>query len=265
MPVDPPAAARVRRFALAERGGWVFLWGGDSEAADEARLPPFEPMDTPDFAFAAGCVDYDASYEQVNANLLDFTHLGYVHAGSFLGEADKWADALANVRRVDNGVAVTWWVQGALVPPEAGMPPETRVDQHIAYQYLVPGHLSMWIRIYPLGTAEASGFDEPVGELLSADYNSQSVAMTDERRSRYFFTWGVPAAVPDAAVHAEQRAGLARRAFTEDKTMIEAQQRIIDRTPPGRRMRPNPGDKALTLFERLMAARAAEPSGTAAA
>ena len=49
----------------------------------------------------------------------------------------------------------------------------------------------------------------------------------------------------------DQLMALAGQAFGEDKTMIEAQQRVIDATPAPRIM-PTSADKGVTVYNRLV-------------
>ena len=53
--------------------------------------------------------------------------------------------------------------------------------------------------------------------------------------------------------------GIAHQAFAEDRTMIQAQQRVIDITPEPRIM-PTGADRAITLFNQLIAKRVREES-----
>jgi vanillate O-demethylase monooxygenase subunit len=53
--------------------------------------------------------------------------------------------------------------------------------------------------------------------------------------------------------------GIAAKAFAEDRTMIEAQQRVIDMTPVPRIM-PTGADRAITLFNQMIAKRVREES-----
>jgi vanillate O-demethylase monooxygenase subunit len=76
------------------------------------------------------------------------------------------------------------------------------------------------------------------------------VTPTSESTTSYYFSWGPAAEHGDEAM-AQAMIDVAIMAFNEDKTMIEAQQRIID-TDPGRRVMPTSADKAITLFTRLM-------------
>ena len=50
------------------------------------------------------------------------------------------------------------------------------------------------------------------------------------KTARYFFSWGPHRKHGDAALR-DTLMGIAHKAFEEDRTMIEAQQRVIDVTP----------------------------------
>ena len=52
---------------------------------------------------------------------------------------------------------------------------------------------------FPAGTAEACGFTKPTLEPLHANFTSQAVTAIDERRTRYYFTWG-PSTREDRAI-----------------------------------------------------------------
>ena len=77
------------------------------------------------------------------------------------------------------------------------------------------------------------------------------------RSSAPAFAGGQPASDPNAVRDAGPEAmrdalmKLADMAFGEDKVMIEAQQKVIDRTPDPRVM-PTAHDKGVTMFNRLV-------------
>ncbi|MDG5487785.1 aromatic ring-hydroxylating dioxygenase subunit alpha [Sphingomonas sp. BGYR3] len=249
----PPRAA-IRRFAIVEQGGWVFVWGGAPEAADESLLPPFVAIDSPDYFFVKGRLDYAASNDLINANLLDFTHLTFVHPASF-GADESWAQVKPTIQPIANGVAVEWWVETQAMPGTDKDNPML-VDLHTSYEYLVPGYLIMRTEPYPLGTvAQLSASGKPPCGPLVSEVHGQAVTALSATTSRYFFTWGVPRTMPDAETLIHQRLAMAQQAFAEDKAIIEAQHAIIASAPADRAIMPTGGDKAITLFERAMARR----------
>ncbi|MEO7470419.1 MAG: aromatic ring-hydroxylating dioxygenase subunit alpha, partial [Sphingobium limneticum] len=94
-------------------------------------------------------------------------------------------------------------------------------------------------------------------------FTSQAVTPTGDRTARYFFSWGPHRDHGDEAIR-DMLMTLADRAFAEDKVMIEAQQRVIDRTPSPRIM-PTVHDRGVTLFNRLVERLARAEAGEAEA
>lgn len=251
-----PERAAVRSYAVVERGGWVFAWGGNPAEADEALLPPFVPLDSPEFLFVKGYIDYEASNDLINANLLDFTHLAYVHPASF-GVDESWAEVKPKITPLSQGVHVEWWVANQAMP-DLGVEGPTHIDLLTTYDYLVPGYLVMRTDPYPPGTIDRlSPSGEPDGPPMISEVHGQAVTALTETTSRYFYTWGLPRAFPLAEAMAPKRLAMAEMAFAEDKAMIEAQQAVITAGGAARPVMPTAADKAITLFERKMAQLAA--------
>jgi vanillate O-demethylase monooxygenase subunit len=61
---------------------------GDPAKADEALIPPAVGFDDPDYILGRGQLDYAAEARLINDNLLDFSHLTFVHAQSFGSDPD---------------------------------------------------------------------------------------------------------------------------------------------------------------------------------
>lgn len=72
---------RVRRYPLAERGLWTWIWMGDPARADESLIP--DPgYDRPGyFDDFYACFAVDANYQLLHENLLDTGHVSFVHPG----------------------------------------------------------------------------------------------------------------------------------------------------------------------------------------
>ena len=82
-----PAAMRVRSYPLAEKHSLIWIWMGDA-APDESMIPDFSPLD-PDAPEPPGRRDHilmSASWDLIMDNLLDLSHVAYLHDGS-LGNA----------------------------------------------------------------------------------------------------------------------------------------------------------------------------------
>jgi phenylpropionate dioxygenase-like ring-hydroxylating dioxygenase large terminal subunit len=89
-----PAACAVHAYPIVEKWKWLWIWPGDPALADAALIPDHDAMGLPDENFTLqGDVYYavPGRHMLMHDNLLDLTHLGYLHQ-STIG-ADGLADA----------------------------------------------------------------------------------------------------------------------------------------------------------------------------
>ncbi|CAM8672911.1 aromatic ring-hydroxylating dioxygenase subunit alpha [Sphingobium sp.] len=244
-----PAQARVRSYPVAEKHSWVWIWMGDHEAADEVLIPGAVGLDHPDYILGHGQLDYAAEARLINDNLLDFSHLSYVHANSF-GAPEAWAYERPKITMLERGVRVERWITGeSAVPGEAiGQP----IERFASYDFLVPGVLLMTGGNFPQGTSQSLGGGAPdmSKALAGVTFTSQAVTPMTDKTARYFFSWGPHRDHGDEALR-DTLMGIAAMAFGEDKDIIEAQQRVMDATPDFRIM-PTTADRGVTLFNRLV-------------
>lgn len=247
-----PRDARVRTWPATIRHGWVWIWMGDPAKADPALIPePFPGVGIDEFATAGEVMDFAAEARLVSDNLLDFSHLPYVHGGSFRSPPE-WAQSSMNVKQLDRGVRFERWIENGkgkfLYDPRPAEP----FDEWLGYDYLLPGVLVMWSGIFPGGTARALNFGRPdlsraIGQVSS---NIQAITPVTERLSRYHFTVGLHRRLGRGTELIGRLLELTVQAFTEDQRMIEAQQRVIDRDPD-RPIMPTVHDRGVTLYNRL--------------
>jgi vanillate O-demethylase monooxygenase subunit len=244
-----PPNARVRSYPVVERHTWVWVWMGDADAADEALIPPAVGLDHPDYILGHGHLDYAAEARLINDNLLDFSHLSFVHANSF-GTGPEFAETQAKIGPLERGIRYQRWIENTT--GSSSRKSETPMDNFMTYDFLLPGVLLMTGGIFPPGTAKACEFGEPDLEQAvgGVTFTSQAVTPLTRKTSRYFFSWGPHRKHGDEAVR-DGLMTLAAQAFDEDKVMIEAQQKVIDRTPDPRIM-PTAHDKGVTMFNRLV-------------
>ena len=77
------ATFAVRSFPVIEKGGYLWIWMGDPGRADPELLPDFEWLDHPDWEVCTGYLHVEGSYVHMHENLLDLSHLSYLHASTF--------------------------------------------------------------------------------------------------------------------------------------------------------------------------------------
>ncbi len=250
-----PPRLSLRSYPVQERSSWLWVWTGDPAKADPAVIPEGWGLDDPDWHLKAGSLDYAADYQLIHDNLLDLSHLDYLHETT-LGAATggRWSDEEPKIETIPGGIRVTRWLRDASPPHRPG-----RVDTLTSYRFLLPGVFFQEVRMYPCGTAVRYDATGDLPEPLFVRVDQQAVTPVEHSRARYYYAPGVSARHGDAAIAARMYEGV-QETFMQDKTMIEAQAKIIADTDPRRRMIFIPADKAPTMFRRLMADRLATES-----
>ena len=246
-----PPQAQVRTYPAVDRHDWLWVWMGDPARADEALIPPAVGLSDPGWVLGHGQMDYAAEARLICDNLCDFSHLSYVHAESF-GATEDWARSRPHILPLPRGVRFERWMESQ--PRMAGRG-EGKADVWQWYEFLVPGILLMSSVALPEGSAARHGFAAPAPDrALAGDgvtFTSQAVTPLGANASRYFYSWGPRVDQGDATLR-DRLMGVADMAFTEDRLMIEAQQRVIDRNPAHPIM-PTSADKGVTMYNRLVA------------
>lgn len=248
-----PARARVRSYPVVERHDWIWVWMGAAARADASSIPPAVGLSDPDWILGHGQMDYAAEARLICDNLCDFSHLTYVHARSF-GASETWAKSRPHVTALDRGVRFERWIVGE---PRMRARGEGKADVWSAYEFWIPGILLMSSAAYPPGTAAACQQKAPPATLAGEGitFTSQAVTPLKDQTARYFFSWGPRRDQGDEALR-DVLMGIADRAFTEDRIMIEAQQRVINNTG-ARKVLPTSADMGVTLYNRLVESLAA--------
>ena len=241
-----PEKARVQRYPVALNNKWIFVWMGDPARADTALLPDNFSCDSPDWDYVPGYLHYDTPQELVCDNLLDFSHLSYVHEHT-LGGSTAIARARPTIENVPGGIRVTRHIPDVPSPPYYR---ETRgitanLDRWFIYDFVLPGTLLMDSGGRPAGA--------PVGDNRGGvrQHSCQTVTPETDHSTHYFFQQARHTSEGDHSI-AEAAYRVLCRAFEEDRDMITAQAREIARDPSAA-MLPLAMDAAVVRFRRLVA------------
>lgn len=255
--------ANVRTFPVEERDSWLWVWMGDPARADPALIPSAFGLNDPRWTMRADQIDYAANYMLINDNLLDLSHVDFVHEKTLGAATDYgWSDEVPRVKPLDRGVRIERWLTGR----RQSQTNPNLVDTWSTYDYLAPGVFIMENKSYPHGMAERCGFGEPGDKPMTYRVEQQAVAPINDRETRYFFATGFDATnLPGHLV--EGIFSLVMSAFKEDRAIIEAQQLLWDRTDASMAKAFIPSDKAPAMFRRIMDSliREEETAGAAAA
>ena len=227
-----PAWARVGAYPVAERHGWLFIWMGDPALAAGSPVPDFHArLDDPDWRAVTGQTHAQCGYRLILDNLLDLSHLSYVHSGSTGNAAVAERAALSSEELADGGVRVTRWM--ADIPPApafveyAGY--STNLDRWQISTFMPPGLIAINNGSVPAGSGrQGAARNTDLGTWGFQVYH----AMTPETETTTHQFWAVahPAAFVDAAKLAKFQDQM-RFVLGEDLDVYEAQQRAIGLDP----------------------------------
>ena len=245
-----PSGARVRSYPVVEKHGWIWIWMGDPALADPKTAPSYDKYDDPQWASYDELIPVKANYFLVVDNLLDLSHLPFLHAAT-IGSPEDTNPNLTWERGPDRvkGVRVARGLSPSPRNLQEGF--DFRFDRTQIMLFEPPSHVTIDI----LSNEYGKDYGDPTSRL-----NRRIVIydfMTPETDTSCHYFWAI---ARDYAIDDPKATELGRRAtsaaFHEDKTMLEAEQRIIDLDPSAPQIDlvgDTGGLQARRIVERLLA------------
>ena len=253
-----PPQTRVRSYRVEERNRLVWIWMGDPARANPDDIIPYPWHDSLDWRMKPGYLHYQANYQLIIDNLLDFTHLAWVHPTT-LGTDSAAALKPAIERDLTGPGTLTiarWYLNDDMPNMHKAIASfQGKVDRWQIYQWSPPALLRMDAGSAPTGTGAPDGHRVP--EALQFHHTSIQTPET-ATTSHYWFCQARNFRLDDETL-SERIFENVLLAFEEDRAMIEGQQKIISLTPD-RPMIPIGADAGLNqarwLIDRLLKAEA---------
>jgi phenylpropionate dioxygenase-like ring-hydroxylating dioxygenase large terminal subunit len=214
-----PAAASLRRYPLLERYNACWVWMGEEDRADPDTIPNYNFLDDEKYVCVRGYLHSHANYELLTDNILDLSHIDFLHKDTLGSDATARADVV--VKRVGNTIHCNRWmpndVQGPLLNWLFDRPTE-KVDAWMEVQWDAPGLLLLAFGATNVGSPRENGAEVP---------NVHFMTPETETSTHYFWASGRKFRTKDEEFSAALYQGL-NSAFTqEDKPIIEAQQELM--------------------------------------
>jgi len=241
-----PANARVKSFPAIQRRRLIWVWMGDPAKADDTVIPDTFSVQHPSWRTKPGYKLFRANLALIADNLLDFSHLSFVHEHS-LGGSAAIAAAAPEISVTDTGAIRIIRRVGNVDPAPyhrrlvAGI---GKVNRWWDYELSVTGMFIM--------TSGAQPVDHDTGSHEGAlmFHSCQALTPASDTSTHYFFSHAHNFALDDPTVTEATYQSIAA-AFDEDSRMIEAQARVLSEEPD-RALVGIAADSALTRYRRLV-------------
>jgi phenylpropionate dioxygenase-like ring-hydroxylating dioxygenase large terminal subunit len=224
-----PSQAFVRSYPIVEKQAVLWIWMGDPALADPARVPDHPQHVDPKWGWRSDHFPVNGNWELLVENLMDLSHLGYVHAKTIGGNANMHFRTKTDAKREGDTVTVTRHMPNSVPPPTyvdaAGFKGNIDRWQEIEFTPMV-------IRIHTGGCDVGTGAYEGKREHGFSMMGFHGVTPETETTTHYFWSIatnvgldrGVPQIVFDQTAFT----------FKEDQAVLEAQQKRISETPGGK-------------------------------
>lgn len=222
-----PQAACVRSFPVREQDGIVWFWPGLPERAALQEPPAYPFHADPQWAHKRSRYRIGGHHELINDNLIDLSHVGYVHGRTIGGTPQAHSDARMEVIRQADGVVVRRWMPDSVPPPSyqrtygfAG-----RIDRWMEITF-VPGLVRIYVGANDAGQgADETGQMDPLGIRIFNGITPETATST-----HYFWSAAHNFKIHDPAV-TEAFYNEIAATFEEDRIVVEAQQERFSRFP----------------------------------
>ncbi|MBK8629140.1 MAG: Rieske 2Fe-2S domain-containing protein [Sphingomonadales bacterium] len=210
-----PAGTDVPVWPVVERHGILWLWAGDADRIDQNLIPDFSFVpDTPALRSVRGYTLMKAHFEYGTDNLMDLSHIEFVHRGTFAGQGIIFQGE-HSIRQEGETLHSDWWMPNITPPMVAQglVAAGETVDHWLRMRWNAPASMRLDVGACPHGAPESAGFDIPQAHILTP---------ANEHETHYFWSASRNHDIDSAEADAYML-GLFREAFdVEDKPMIEA-------------------------------------------
>ncbi len=221
-----PSGADIQNYPIVERWGFVWIWMGEPSLADPASIPDCHWFDHPDWDARGERLYVNCNYQLIIDNLLDLTHLPFVHPRT-LGSAAKLDEVQVKNEFAEDSVTNSRWQVDVEPPPTYARGAfKGNIDRWQISRFQPPAFVSL-----DAGAAEtgSGAFEGNFSRALGVHTIN---VMTPETAKATHYYWAV---AQDRTTKDEPLIdGFFRdiqRSVQEDVAVFEAQQRSLELKP----------------------------------
>ena len=221
--VAVPPGATVRSFLVREKWNVLWVWMGDPALADESKIAALTWLDDPAWVWTPGYIHLECNTQLLVDNLLDFTHVAYLHRNTIAGDPQE-ATVPVRTERSKAGIRVGRWMRNINPPPlfAAAGGFNDKVDRWQWAMWTPPSTVYIDVGCARAGTGAPEG-DRRHGISI---WSNHLVTPESATSSHYLFAFARNFQIEDKEMTRLLFEG-SRDTFLEDKVMLEAQQRNL--------------------------------------
>ena len=216
----------VKSFAVIEKFGFIWVWHGDVQSADPAKLPPLPWGEGTGWVYGGGVFQVGCNYQFLIDNLMDLTHETYVHPSS-LGQKEIDHAKPELTIRGDEVFQSRWMIDVRPAPFWAVMiNTEKNCDRWQICNFVPPSNVFIDVGVAVTGTGA------PQGDRSQGITGLVINLMTPETDTTSWHFWGMARnfKTDDAAVTAQIKKNQGG-VVLEDNIVLAAQQQSVLRNP----------------------------------
>jgi phenylpropionate dioxygenase-like ring-hydroxylating dioxygenase large terminal subunit len=179
-----PARAKVKSYPVVEKGDYIWIWMGDADKADPAAILSYPPDDQVNWPRANDVLHLKASYVMVMENLMDLSHLSYLHKTSIGSSENDSANATMDVQRTPRGMKFLRVMRNADAPANwlKRYPTGKKVDRWSDFEYVAPSTIMQFS-----GGVNAGDYDAGIRDGAHLVRTLHAITPETDKSCFYFF------------------------------------------------------------------------------
>ena len=154
--VHIPSKARVRNYPLVEKDRMLWIWMGDPSLAHPSDIVDYPYLnDTKNWPEMHTMYEIAGNAHLMVDNLMDLTHLAFVHTTTIGGNPKAHVEALMDTQPTETGLKFTRWLLNTAPPPtyRKGAPAlADRVDRWQEFEFVAPASVLQYVGATDAGT-----------------------------------------------------------------------------------------------------------------
>ena len=221
-----PEGARVRSYPTVEKNEFVWIWMGEKEKADPSLIVDYPYHDDhKNWPHKHAILRVQCNYTLLVDNLMDMTHVAYVHSQTIGGNPQAHQKASMKTTRTPNGVKYIRWLLDSVPPPTyvEAVGFKGNVDRWMEFEFYSPSNVLMFTGALDANTGAYDQGKREGGFALRIFHG-----ITPETETTSFYFWAAGNGYrPDDPKATEKLHEQIEFTFAEDKVFIEEQQKRI--------------------------------------